>query len=106
MNNLYFSQIITQSDDFVELKVTFSKKDHEVFQAHFPTNSLLPGFLQIDIVAQELSLKVIEVKKAKFLQPILPEDEVNFLIKIKESSINVVTKKDDKKCSEFTIVTA
>lgn len=104
MNNLYVSQFISQSDDFIEIKVTFSKKEHEIFQAHFPSNSLLPGFLQIDIVAKELSIKVIEVKKAKFLQPILPEDEIIFSIKVKENSLNVITKKDDKKCSEFTIV--
>lgn len=106
MNNLYVSEFISQSDDFIELKVIFSKKEHDIFQAHFPNNSLLPGFLQLDILAKELKIKIIEVKKAKFLQTILPEDEIIFSVKVKENTLNVITKKDDKKCSEFTIVKA
>lgn len=104
MNNLYSFNVLKKENDYAEIEVLFADKSHEIFKAHFPDNSLLPGFLQIDIISEILSIDVVEVKKAKFLQAILPEDKVTYFVKIKDKTFNVKIEKENKKCSEFSIV--
>ena len=105
MNDLYEALIIKEDNNTCEIKIQFSDETHPVFQVHFPGNSLLPGFLQIDIISDVLSKKVLAIKKAKFLNPIVPNDTIIFHVKTKENQIGVLTKRDDQKCSEFTFVT-
>ncbi|NVJ54410.1 MAG: 3-hydroxyacyl-ACP dehydratase [Campylobacteraceae bacterium] len=104
MNNLYSFDVLKRDDDYAEIEVVFADESHEIFKAHFPDNSLLPGFLQIDIISEILAIKVIEIKKAKFLQAILPKDKVTYFVKIKDKTFNVKVEKENKKCSEFSIV--
>lgn len=104
MKNLYEFSFLKKEENSSEIEIIFANKEHEVFQAHFPENHLLPGFLQIDIIADILSKEVILIKKAKFIQAILPNDVIIFHIQNKENTIKVIAKKDDKKCSEFSIV--
>lgn len=104
MNNLYEFSFIKKEDTSSEIEIIFANEEHEIFQAHFPQNHLLPGFLQIDIIADILSKKIILIKKAKFLQAILPSDTIIFNIQNKENTIKVTAKKNNKKCSEFSFV--
>lgn len=104
MNNLYQSKFLKNEENSAEVEVIFANKEHEIFQAHFPENHLLPGFLQIDIIAEILKKKIVSIKKAKFLQPILPTDKIIFYTTKKENTIKVITKKEDKKYSEFSFV--
>ena len=97
MQNLYTINFIKKEKENIEFKVTFSNENHKVFKAHFPNNPLLPGFMQIDILSTALKLKIIEIKKAKFLKPILPNDSVLYLIKIKDKNLNVKVEKENKK---------
>ncbi len=104
MNSLYEYNIISQ-DESLKVKVVFTDESHPIFQAHFPSNSLLPGFIQFDIVSDILSKDIIEIKKAKFLNPILPNDTINIVIKQDEDNISAVFKKNNSKCSELKFVT-
>lgn len=105
MDNLYLTLDKRVSEDLMEFDIQFADEKHPIFQAHFPNNSLLPGFLHIDVAAELLDKTLLEIPKAKFIQPILPQDTIQFIIKKKESKYLVTTKKENKKCSEFTFVT-
>ncbi len=105
MQNLYRILNSEINENLFNYEILFSDKNHPIFKAHFPENSLLPAFLQIDIASNLLEKKVILIKKAKFINPILPNDKIKFEIYNKNNSFLVITKKDDQKCSEFTFVT-
>lgn len=53
--------------------VALSDASHPVFQAHFEKNPILPGFMQIDIIAAIMKKRVHTIAMAKFMKPILPE---------------------------------
>lgn len=100
--NLYdvINKNYTENDEQVYV-VKFSSKIHPIFKAHFPSNSLLPAFKHIDIAGELLNKTIIEIKKAKFINPILPDDEIIFFIKDKGNIFTVKTLKNNNKCSEF-----
>ena len=52
--------------------VTLSSEDHPVFKAHFPNNSILPGFVHFDIISDAFGINMTTIKKAKFLKTALP----------------------------------
>ncbi len=65
------------------------KKDHPIFEGHFPGNPILPGVIQIEMMAQaaafaihlikgdvtkiDLDVKLLSVQYSKFRKPVLPE---------------------------------
>jgi 3-hydroxyacyl-[acyl-carrier-protein] dehydratase len=106
IQDLYQYKIHAKNDSEYILEVTFSDSFHPIFQAHFPNNHLLPGYLHIQVVADILQKDVLEIKKAKFVNQILPNDTIEFYVIEKEkNSLKVISKKEDKKYSEFIIVT-
>ncbi len=105
MKNLYKILNSNISGTIIEYEIHLTDEKHPIFQAHFPNNHLLPGFLHIDIAGELLNKKLSKILKAKFLQPILPLDKILFIIEKKEGSYKIITKKENKKCSEFTFVT-
>ena len=63
-------------------------EDDPTFIGHFPTRPLLPGVFQLEMArfAAELVLNcplaVSEIKKAKFLRPIIPTETVRVELKL------------------------
>ena len=100
-NNLY--NIVSKTPN--EIKIKLCDKNHNIFKAHFPNNPILPGFLQIDIIAEILEDKITTINKSKFISHILPNDEIIYNITIKNNKKIIKIMKKDKKISEFTYET-
>ncbi|MEA1914305.1 MAG: 3-hydroxyacyl-ACP dehydratase [Campylobacterota bacterium] len=105
LDNLYKAVVDQKENTTYNIEVTFANKEHPIFQAHFPNNPLLAGFLHMDILANILSKKIVKVDKAKFIQPILPNDTVTFYVQKDQNSLKTVIKNERCKYSEFTIIT-
>ena len=58
--------------------IVLCDKSHMVFKAHFPTKPILPGFMHFDIVEELFKIKIIEVKKAKFLKVVTPQQTLTY----------------------------
>lgn len=66
-----------------------TKKEHEIFKGHFPGNPILPGVVQVEMMAQassfimdlvfdqlenyKMDVALVSVDGAKFRKPIVPE---------------------------------
>ncbi len=97
LENLY--TVVEQSDE--EVKVKFAEKDHPVFRAHFPEKPILPGFLQIDIIARILEDEIVTIKYSKFISHILPSDTIVYHIKRDNKKKKIKVMKNSKKVSEI-----
>jgi len=84
-----------------EIVLEFTNENHEIFQAHFPGNPMLPGYALIDIVAKELGDNIIYIKKSKFIGHVLPNDMLTCMIKRDESKRMIKIYKEKKKISEI-----
>ena len=91
INGLY--SIEEQSEH--ALVIQLSTQEHPIFQAHFPSFPILPGFALIDIVAECLNDVIIRLKSAKFMAHIQPEDRLFLTVKNanKERTIQVFNNK-------------
>jgi len=101
-NNLY--TILLSDENIVKIQLT--NKEHPIFKAHFPNNPILPGFLQIDIIAEILCDKLKKINRCKFIAHILPNDIIDYQITVKDTNkkqIKII--KNNKKISEFTYET-
>ena len=83
------------------ISIKMSDEKHPVFQAHFPKNSLLAGFLLIDIIAEIYEESIITIIKSKFIAPVRPNDILICQVQthIKKRSIRIY--KNNKKISEI-----
>jgi 3-hydroxyacyl-[acyl-carrier-protein] dehydratase len=97
LSNLY--NLTRKNEDSFSIKLANSK--HAVFQAHFPGNPLVPGFIMIEICSQVLNHEIIEIKKAKFVNKALPEDTLDFFITQKKSALHVEIKKEEIKIASI-----
>ncbi len=75
-----------------------TKKDHAIFKGHFPDYPILPGVVQVEMMAQTTSFLVflihkdpmsmkmdvalLGVNEARFRKPVLPEMDLKIVIKI------------------------
>ncbi len=59
-------------------RIQLADASHPLFQAHFPTMPILPAFIMIDLVQELYHVRVVEVKNAKFLKPILPNECITY----------------------------
>jgi len=99
LDNLYQSRFLKKEGNSSEIEIVFANKEHEIFQAHFPTNQLLPGFLQIDIAQELFNIKIKKIKKTKFLSIIKPNNQILFS-QIKNKII--IKDLENKKISEIS----
>ncbi len=100
--NLYQKQQIEQ----YIWNLTFANKDHPIFKAHFDFMPLLPAFLQIDIASELANLHIIGIKQAKFISPIKPDEQVQYILVAKNSSDWTLKIKDQtqlKSQIQFTV---
>jgi 3-hydroxyacyl-[acyl-carrier-protein] dehydratase len=97
IKNLY--HIIEQNEE--SIKIELAPSSHPVFKAHFPGNPILPGFSQIEIIAQILNDDIVTIKYSKFLSHILPGDTVEYLIQKENKKTKIKILKDSKKVSEM-----
>lgn len=102
-----------------------TKKDHAIFKGHFPDYPILPGVVQVEMMAQATSFIVFLIHKnpmamkmdvtllgvndAKFRKPVLPEMDLKIVIniqKIRGSMINSECKlyHNDQLMSESTVL--
>jgi 3-hydroxyacyl-[acyl-carrier-protein] dehydratase len=98
LNNLY--KIMYQREDL--FRIQLASKSHPVFQAHFPGNPLLPGFLVIEICSKILRKEVLKIHKVKFLNPIFPKDILDFSFTCKEKKVEVTIFKDKQKIGQIS----
>lgn len=70
--------VVTRDENSVT--VIFSDASHPVFKAHFEGNPILPGFMQIDIIAAIKKKRVSAITQAKFMKPLLPGDRITYHI--------------------------
>ncbi len=64
--------LLKRSEDEVTIKL--NDENHPLFQAHFPTDPILPGYIHFDIVEDLFDIKITHIKRAKFLKIIRPEE--------------------------------
>lgn len=76
----------------------FIDKDFPAFKGHFPQAPLLPGIVQTEIalfcIKQMINkdISVCEIKKAKFVKPILPDSEIFVSVNENGENYSVVIK--------------
>lgn len=72
-------------------------KNHPIFQAHFPQNPILPGFMHLEIISRLFNLQIVSIKKAKFTGIVHP---LNILVyKRNDNKFKVFC--DDKEVASF-----
>ncbi len=98
LENLY--SIINQNVQEVSIKL--AQANHPIFKAHFPSYPLLPGFIQIEIIAEILKDDITTINYSKFLSPILPGDTIVYQIKNQDKKRKIKILKDSKKVSEIS----
>jgi 3-hydroxyacyl-[acyl-carrier-protein] dehydratase len=74
-----------------------TKKDHAIFAGHFPGNPILPGVVQVEMMAQattfiilflqenhatmKIDVALLGIDEARFRKPILPEMDLKLVTK-------------------------
>lgn len=87
-------------NDNSEAHVRLSDENHPVFQAHFPSNPILPGFVHLEIIAELFNIEITGVKKAKFSSLVLPSQTLLY----KKNGKNVLVTCNEKEVASFSIV--
>lgn len=80
--------IINKDENNALIKLT--DESHPIFQAHFPNNPILPGFIHFEIINEVFGIEILNIKKAKFNHIIRPNDFINY--EINNSKIKVLSK--------------
>lgn len=74
LDNLYK---IDSKDDNIAI-VTLSDETHPVFQAHFPDQPILPGFVHFDIIEDAFDMEITTIKRAKYLKIAHPNQSLKY----------------------------
>ena len=106
MSQTYLSKglysVLSQNDDRIEIKL--ADASHPIFKAHFEGMPLLPGFLQIDMVAEILGKEIDAISSAKFVQKVLPDERLVYTIAPTKSGVRVkLTNSSNELCGDFKL---
>ena len=106
MSQTYLSEglykVVTKSE--TEVVVILSDASHKVFKAHFEGMPLLPGFLQIDIIAEVLNKEIDTITSAKFVQKVLPSEKLTYTIAPTKSGVRVKLHNENQLlCGDFKL---
>ena len=74
LDNLY--NINSKNDNLAI--VTLSDETHPVFQAHFPEQPILPGFVHFDIIEDAFEMEITTIKRAKYLKTAHPNQSLKY----------------------------
>lgn len=102
-----------------------TKKDHVIFKGHFPNYPILPGVVQVEMMAQatsfivilvtdkpmevKLDVALLSVTDAKFRKPVLPEMDLKIVTRILKMRGPMITSEcklyhNDQLMSEATVM--
>ncbi len=106
MSQSYLSEglyrVISQNEE--EVVVVLSDASHKIFKAHFEGMPLLPGFLQIDIIAEILEKEIVAITSAKFVQKLLPNETLTYKIVPTKSGVRVkLSNSSGELCGDFKL---
>ena len=96
LDGLY--SVLESSND--EVSVLLSDASHPVFQAHFPLNPILPGFVHLEIISDVFNLEIKGVKKAKYMELVLPSQKVKYI----KNANKIVATCNNKDVASFSLV--
>lgn len=82
--------------------VRLSDASHPIFQAHFPQNPIVPGFVLLDMSAEILGIEIVKILKTKFLKNIAPKSVLWFEIKTNEKTLKIRVTQNEQKVAELT----
>lgn len=83
--------------------IVLTDESHPIFKAHFEGNPILPAFLHVDIIAEIFSIEVIGIVRSKFMEPLLPNDEVVVSLEQRPFGVRVRLLKDTRIASEMNL---
>jgi len=99
-NGLY--SVLSQSEERVE--IVLSDTSHPIFKAHFEGMPLLPGFLQIDIIAEILGREIDGITSVKFVQKVLPDERLVYTVSPTKSGVRVkLSNAHGELCGDFKL---
>jgi len=98
LNNFY---TLTSKNE-THFCVRLSDASHPIFQAHFPTNPIVPGFVLVDMSAEILDIEIVKIKKTKFLKNIAPLSVLWFDIQTNEKTLKIRVTQNEQKVAELT----
>jgi 3-hydroxyacyl-[acyl-carrier-protein] dehydratase len=75
---------------------------HPIFQAHFPNNPIVPGFILLELSAQVLGLEIVKITKAKFLKNSVPLSVLWFEYQTSEKTLKIRVIQNEQKVAELT----
>ena len=106
MSQTYLSKglynVISQSDERVVIELT--NGSHPIFKAHFEGMPLLPGFLQVDIIAEILDVEIEAITSAKFVNKVLPDERLTYVVTPTKSGVRVkVSNSSNDVCGDFKL---
>ena len=106
MSQSYLSQdlyeVISKSEEAVV--ISLSDANHPIFKAHFEGMPLLPGFLQVDIVAEVLGKEIDAITSAKFMNKVLPSEKLYYSIAPTKSGVRVkLSNASQVLCGDFKL---
>jgi 3-hydroxyacyl-[acyl-carrier-protein] dehydratase len=82
--------------------VRLSDASHPIFQAHFPKNPIVPGFILLDLSAEILEIEIVKIQKAKFLKNIAPQSVLWFDMQAHEKTLKIYVTQNEQKVAELT----
>lgn len=102
--NIFTQQLYTiQSKDINSVVIVLADENHPIFKAHFEGNPLLPAFLHVDIAAEIFGFEVVGITRSKFMEPLLPNDEVVVSIEQRPVGVRIRLVKDTRIASEINL---